>query len=326
MDKTHINQNQTISFYFRRGYASQVAVAGTFSQWEQLPMNQIETGLWYVKTDPLPPGEYQYKFVVDQEWINDAANLRIDEETSNSVISIGLDKGHILHGTFYSPVLGQDKAYCIYLPPSYPFEIGRYYPTLYLMGGLFDYELSWVNEGDVVNIIDGLIKNKQVNEMIIMMPDKDNTCLEGGDGSLYTDYLTKDVIKFCESEYRSFPKQQYRAIEGLSLGAGWALRLVVQFPHLFSSVSALSGVFPEDVMEELEQNRDKIKSLGIRFRFFCGNEEEQLISYLSKTQTWLTSLGIYSEFFTDQGIHRWPLWQKGLRYSLIFHNFGFSRA
>jgi len=323
---THVNHDQSISFYYNRSGVDKVEVAGTFSQWSRVDMELIEKNVWFHQTPPLETGDYQYKFIIDHNWFRDPTNLMFDHKTENSVIHIGLEKGHTVHSSFFSPALGQDKMYAIYFPPTYPFEKEHYYPTLYLMGGLFDYELSWIKDGNIVEIINSLLQNNEVEEMIIVMPDKDNSCFADGDWTRYSTYLTRDLLTHCETEFRCHAAQRKRAIEGLSLGAGWAFRLGVNYPDIFSSVSALSGFLPDDVKQDLEQNVTSISENEVRFRLFCGDQESDLGDHMDWLQKWLTDNDITCEFYQDHGIHRWPLWQRGIKNSLIFHNYSFSRS
>ncbi len=47
------------------------AVAGDFSNWEQLPLKPQGKGM--ARTMFLAPGDYQYRFVVNGEWCSDPA-------------------------------------------------------------------------------------------------------------------------------------------------------------------------------------------------------------------------------------------------------------
>jgi 1,4-alpha-glucan branching enzyme len=49
-----------------------VAVAGTFNNWDpgRTPMTKNDAGAWNA-TLSLPPGRYEYRFVVDGDWISD---------------------------------------------------------------------------------------------------------------------------------------------------------------------------------------------------------------------------------------------------------------
>lgn len=107
-----------VKFIYEDPYASQVYLAGSFNNWNPtaLPMNRTD-GKWEVIIK-LPPGRYEYKFVVDGEWVADPDNPMRTKEYGNSVIEIGED-GEILPpklfaGTPLSGILlfkGKYKAY-----------------------------------------------------------------------------------------------------------------------------------------------------------------------------------------------------------------------
>ena len=55
-----------------RGSATRVAIAGDFSEWQPRPLRRRVDG--YSLSLALPPGTYQYKFIVDGAWIIDPDN------------------------------------------------------------------------------------------------------------------------------------------------------------------------------------------------------------------------------------------------------------
>ena len=62
----------SVTFIFN-GYSDvrQVYLAGDFNQWKPLKkMSKYRDGTFQVKV-PLKPGEYQYKFVADGNWLSD---------------------------------------------------------------------------------------------------------------------------------------------------------------------------------------------------------------------------------------------------------------
>lgn len=67
---------------FHDGKAQAVFIAGTFNDWRPAvtPMIALGDGKW-VKELSLPPGRYEYRFVVDGEWTSDPAAA---EQASNS--------------------------------------------------------------------------------------------------------------------------------------------------------------------------------------------------------------------------------------------------
>jgi hypothetical protein len=73
--------------------ARSVAVAGDFNNWDAVKMQQGSDGVWRVRLS-LPPGRYQYAFVVDEEkWVADPrATAAVDSGYSgtNSVLDVAL--------------------------------------------------------------------------------------------------------------------------------------------------------------------------------------------------------------------------------------------
>jgi 1,4-alpha-glucan branching enzyme len=55
--------------------AKGVCLVGDFNNWNHRihPMKRNEKGVW-TKAVMLPPGRYEYKFLVDGEWLNDPEN------------------------------------------------------------------------------------------------------------------------------------------------------------------------------------------------------------------------------------------------------------
>lgn len=65
---TKVRKNST-AFSFVKPAAQSVMLVGTFNQWDPAatPMANDGKGVWTVSLD-LPPGRYEYKFLVDGQW------------------------------------------------------------------------------------------------------------------------------------------------------------------------------------------------------------------------------------------------------------------
>src|ERR671936_2052724 len=62
-----------------------------------------------------------------------------------------------------------------------------------------------------------------------------------GDGGAFEDVVLKDLIPMIDSTYRTVADREHRAIAGLSMGAGQALRIGLTHLDTFSVVGAFSG-------------------------------------------------------------------------------------
>lgn len=63
---------QTVHFELTNPSATRVCVAGTFNNWkpESGEMNRLDDGKW-VKDLLIAPGTYEYRLIVDNQWMPD---------------------------------------------------------------------------------------------------------------------------------------------------------------------------------------------------------------------------------------------------------------
>src|SRR5215475_13711313 len=54
-------------------------------------------------------------------------------------------------------------------------------------------------------------------------------------------YLTKDLVEYIDSHYRTIPGPASRGLAGHSMGGYGTIRLVMKYPGVFSSIYVLSG-------------------------------------------------------------------------------------
>ncbi len=76
-------------FKLRAPEARNVSLTGDFQSWssEGIPMRKSWAGVWNVGLD-LPPGTYQYKFIVDGDWWTDPKNGHISDSDIGSINSV----------------------------------------------------------------------------------------------------------------------------------------------------------------------------------------------------------------------------------------------
>lgn len=59
-----------VSFTIYAPDAQSVAVAGDFTNWDPKPLKRDESGQWKATLN-LPAGEYQYRYFIDGNWVDD---------------------------------------------------------------------------------------------------------------------------------------------------------------------------------------------------------------------------------------------------------------
>ena len=83
--------DEGVLFTYSDARAREVFLAGSFNDWNAsgTSMTNVD-GVWSV-TMPLDPGEYEYKFVVDGQWVADPDNPTTVGEFGNSAVNVGSD-------------------------------------------------------------------------------------------------------------------------------------------------------------------------------------------------------------------------------------------
>ena len=76
--------------------AQEVCIAGSFNDWHPTvtPMIRLEDGKW-AKELALPPGRYEYRFIVDGQWVDDPAATELIPNsfgTANAVLVVETHK------------------------------------------------------------------------------------------------------------------------------------------------------------------------------------------------------------------------------------------
>ncbi len=90
--KTRPKKRRKVGFTLDSVEAHEVALVGTFNNWNprKHPMQKTSTGAWQ-RNIMLPPGAYEYKFLVDGQWREDPQNdqsLQNAFGTRNSVLHV----------------------------------------------------------------------------------------------------------------------------------------------------------------------------------------------------------------------------------------------
>ena len=149
-----------------------------------------------------------------------------------------------------------DRDVSVYLPPSYETERNRRYPVVYLLHGYSNTDEGWFGPGTksgfqsagttLSAVADSAIAGRAVREMILVMPNA-YTLYQG---SMYSSsvttgdwemYITRDLVGYIDSHYRTIPQRASRGLAGHSMGGYGTIRLAMKYPGVFSSIYVLSG-------------------------------------------------------------------------------------
>jgi 1,4-alpha-glucan branching enzyme len=89
---TRKSKKRKITFSFEAAEAQKVDLLGEFNNWRAgaHPLKKDKTGKW-VKPLMLPPGQFEYKFLVDNKWVLDPQNDRKCDNcygTQNNIVKV----------------------------------------------------------------------------------------------------------------------------------------------------------------------------------------------------------------------------------------------
>lgn len=225
--------------------------------------------------------------------VSSPAHISVCLETRGAMVADAVD----------STLLSAAIAMQVYLPPCYV-EEGQSYPVLYLLHGLQMDEKTWGEIG-VNEAADTLIAGGNIPPLIIVMPhDREN---EGFGGA-----IVKELIPYVDRHYRTRPERAYRALGGMSYGAGWVVDVGFQHPKLFSALGLHSlAIFYRDEARVSGWLNKIPADLQPRIYLDIGTGDSLLVSadWLDEA---LTKRGLAHEYHLNPGLHSRAYWAKHL--------------
>ncbi len=206
-----------------------------------------------------------------------------------------------------TPYLYEPFKFRIYLPPCYAQETDQQYPVLYLFHGLFFNDDQWTRLG-LVEVVNRLIITGEIDPFIIVMP-YDSNGREPGNTSFDEAFL-EDLLPYIDANYHSLPEAAYRALGGLSRGAGWALHFGLINPSLFGSIGMHSPIIFWEDSPEIGKRLNAIpKNRMPRIYVDIGDNDPNPESALLLEQL-LEDRNIPHEYHINPGYHTEQYWES----------------
>jgi enterochelin esterase-like enzyme len=265
-----VHDDSRVTFRLKAPQANKVQVftnygLGSGGPWD---MARGDDGVWTLTSPAVVPGFHYYGLLVDGVLINDPGTdtyfgtgkptsaVEVPEKGVDFYDTKDVPHGEVRSKWYRSSVTGQTRHALVYTPPGYDADPARRYPVLYLQHGGGEDETGWVRQGRVNFILDNLIAAGKAEPMIVVM-EKGYATRAGetpqpggprrGDGGAFEEVVVKDLVPMIDAAYRTRPGRESRAIAGLSMGAGQAMRIGLAHLDMFSAVGAFSGVGPVDL-------------------------------------------------------------------------------
>ena len=304
-----------------------------------LRMTKDQSGVWSVTTDPLVPDFYGYSILRDGLFRVDPNNPMVRPNlffSDNNVHVSGpsslpwemndVPQGQVRRHFYHSNVVGDDRDFYVYMPPSYDVSAEQRYPVLYLLHGFSDEANAWTLIGRANVILDNLIAQGKAKPMIVVMP----LCYGTGEivahGGLVTrarglsaasyekfgEALVQEVIPMVESTYRVKTDRESRAIAGLSMGGSEALIIGLNNLDRFAYLGAFSSVGMNNRYAARFPNLDSSAAAKLRVFWISCGRDDLLLKENRNFRDWLASKGIYVQWVESPGAHWWTVWRRNL--------------
>ncbi len=245
----------------------------------------------------------------------------------------GVASGQLLRVRFFSPALGQRRAYLIYLPPGYVAAAarGQRFPVFYFLHGSPASPASIFNAKIGVDY-DVLLHEHRIKPFLMVMPDgrdgssaSDTEWANTRDDGRYGSFVM-DVVHTVDVRWATIPHRKDRMIAGFSEGAYAALNLSLHDLGTFGSLESWSGyTFESDraapfageplaLVRANEPNwylqtvADQVRRLGLRAYLYTGardSSRRQVAAYAHE----LRAAGASVTFSVFPGGHNWRVWR-----------------
>lgn len=314
-----------------------------------------DDGVWSFTTEPLAPELYLYTFVVDSVATLDPLNIYVNRDITsltNRLLVLGessmpYDENAALpHGTvrkmwYNSPALGFDRRLSVYTPAGYE-SSDESYPVLYLLHGMGGDENAWLENGRLAQIMDWLISTGQAKPMIVVLPNGNPRMqISPADGSLLkpapqmSEYQVADgsyeaafpeIVEFIDTNFRTVPDKQHRALAGLSMGGFHTLTISKEFPDMFDYVGLFSaatyralrdgGFVKGDLPEAYSDYEGKMqRQFAARpALYWIGiGKDDFLYDNNVDYRKMLDAAGYPYEYYESEGGHTWRNWRDYMK-------------
>lgn len=317
-----IENNNTVYFIYK-GIASSVRVAGDATGWSPtLEMQKIAgTDYWFAITKYEADARLEYKIVVDEtNWKLDPMNERVAHggmgDNSELVMPQYIPPYYIYErdvvpwGTYsdtviYSKYLKENRQLRIYLPPRYEVT-DALYPVIIFHDGfeLFD-------RMAVRNVLDNMTFERKIKPVIavFVQPVHRDQEYSGKLQKKYTKFITEELVRFLDKNYRTAKEPGYRATAGISNGGNISLWLAASRPDVFGKAGAQSSNVEKNVLRAFSKNNLTGSRIYLDFGKYDLPVLVPKIQSLKQILEQRSIPHVYNEY--PEG-HNWGAWQKHL--------------
>ncbi|MGZ3881405.1 MAG: alpha/beta hydrolase [Flavisolibacter sp.] len=211
-------------------------------------------------------------------------------------------------------------------------------PVVYLLHGYSGNYADWITKAK------GFEKAADLYQVIIVCPDGNNSWYWDSpvDSNFkYETYVSKELVSWIDSKYKTIRNKKGRAITGLSMGGHGALYLALRHQDVFGAAGSMSGgvdirPFPNnwDMALRLGKYADHpqnweqytvinmlnlLQPNSLALIIDCGTEDF-FFKVNENLHEELLYRNIPHDYITRPGAHNWNYWTNAIQYQLLFMN------
>jgi enterochelin esterase family protein len=232
----------------------------------KVDMEKQADGFWLVTTPPMAPGLHYYTVIIDGAEVSDpnsyafyggskdASAVEVPEPGVTYYSAQNVPHGEVREVWYHSDVTDTFRHAMVYTPPGYDTQTRTRYPVLYLQHGGGEDETGWTRQGHANFILDNLIAQGSCKPMLVVMangyarragpqPASAPTPMAAMQqmAAVFEDDVTKALIPFIDSNFRTIADRDHRAMAGLSMGGMQTFSTTFHHLDLFSYIGGFSG-------------------------------------------------------------------------------------
>jgi enterochelin esterase family protein len=318
-----VDSELRVTFRLKAPEARAVEVKCRGSLWggKPLPLSKAADGTWSVTTPPAEPGFYFYELVVDgvpvndpgsrtyPGWAREMSGLEVPDRSIDFYDVKPVPHGELRVRTYFSKTTETTRQAVVYTPPDYDRDLSRRYPVLYLQHGSGESERSWTAQGRANYILDNLLAEGKAQAMIVVMEQGYATKAGAAPGARgnegFEELVVNDLVPMIDAVYRTIPTRASRAIAGLSMGGGQAVRIGLAQGSLFGTVASLSSGAAGSRPGSFAEAKLDLVWIG------CGRQDAGYARAREAHEA-LERAGVAHVWFETDGGHEWQVWRKSL--------------
>lgn len=315
-------KNQVV-FHLDAPAAKEVSIAGDLTGWSTPKKLAKGKNGWNISFDLAPDARFEYKFIVDGNWILDPGNKKMLANGVGGENSVYEGPKYALHTLEQTPthpltrrllnVGGRDII--VYTPDQ---SAGL---PMFVYGDGQNYEAI----GKIQNVVENLVEAKKIKPVIlVLIPPVDRMKEYGSDWRTYAGHLFNEWLPAVREATGASTAAKDLYVGGSSMGGVISMRLAEEFPDkVAGGVHSQSGAFLYDApgidFHDIAETPSLRKiAKGTRLWFCWGAYEGSLTKANEKLVKTLKQMGIpFAQKTTNEG-HNWTAWRNRMEEALTY--------